>query len=187
MLSFLRENRRILVCAALALAAGLLLGLALTMAPMQQEAEQKQDAAEVDRIGEPSILPETRVERDICYLGCQHRETVAVTDTSALVGMTRQELAAYWPDAVITSFTSELVRVVVSTESYCPKHLLLRADAQGNLEVCQMQTDTLAMAPVLELEVSLDGLGEEARAELQEGVLFNSLEEINHYLESMES
>lgn len=187
MLSFLRENRRILVCTALALAAGLLLGLALTMAPAQQPGEPAQDAAEVDRIGEPSILPETRVERDICYLGCQHRETVAVTDTSVLVGMTRQELAAYWPDAVVTSFTSELVRVVVSSEGYCPKHLLLQANAQGKLEVSQMQPDTLTMASVLELDVSLDGLGEEARDELQEGVPFDSLEEINHYLESMES
>lgn len=185
MLSFLRENRRILLCTALALVAGMLLGYALRLPGVQPE--EQEDAAPVDRIGEAAVLPETRVEREICYLRCNHTDTVQMADTSAVVGLTRRELAAKYPDAVITSFSSELVRLVMSVDGYCPEHLVLQADAQNVLEVYRMQEDTLEMRSVLRLEHTLDGFDAETVAELQQGVLFHTLDEINHYLESMES
>lgn len=185
MLEFLRENRRILVCTALALCAGVLLGLALRLPAAA--AEPSPEAEQVGSIGEASILPTTAVERQVCYLACHHTVEQVMGDTSPLIGMTRQELAAAYPDAAITSFTAERVRLVLSVDGYCPAHLLLRADAQGTLAVWRMQEDALEMQPVLTLAATLDAFDGETAAALSEGVLFDSMDEINAYLESMES
>lgn len=185
MLAFLKENRRILLCTVLGLVAGMLLGLVLQS--FGDESEGTEDSTQVDRIGEISLLPTTHVEREICYLSCSHTGTVEMTDTSALVGKTRRELAALFPDAVITSFTSELVHIVMSVDGYCPEHLLLKANEQGMLEVYRMQEDNLSMTSILQLQYSLDTFDDETAAELREGVLFHTLDDINHYLESLES
>lgn len=76
---------------------------------------------------------------------------------------------------------------MLSVDGYCPAHLLLRADAQGTLAVWRMQEDALEMQPVLTLAATLDAFDGETAAALSEGVLFESMDEINAYLESMES
>ena len=101
--------------------------------------------------------------------------------------MTRRELAQAYPEAAITTFTSERVRLVVSAEGYCPAHLLLMADAKGALAVYQMQEDTLQMEAVLALPLAADAFDAETAAALAAGVPFDTMDEINAYLESMES
>lgn len=152
MLNFLKENRRILLCTALALAAGTLLGGALSLPRAAQQ--QTEPAEQAGHIGEASILPATAIERQICYLACGHLTEGPLPDADALVGMTRRELAQAYPEAAITTFTSERVRLVVSAEGYCPAHLLLMADAEGALAVYQMQEDTLQMEAVLALPLA---------------------------------
>lgn len=185
MLNFLKENRRILLCTALALAAGTLLGGALSLPRMAQQ--QTEPAEQAGRIGEASILPATAIERQVCYLACGHLTEGPLPDADALVGMTRRELAQAYPEAAITTFTSERVRLVVSAEGYCPAHLLLMADAEGALAVYQMQEDTLQMETVLALPLAADAFDAETAAALAAGVPFDTMDEINAYLESMES
>ena len=61
------------------------------------------------------------------------------------------------------------------------------ADAEGALAVYQMQEDTLQMEAVLALPLAADAFDAETAAALAAGVPFDTMDEINAYLESMES
>lgn len=188
MLHYLKENRRILICTALALAAGILLGYALGPSETpQQNLPNQAEAAPVDRIGVVSILPTTRVEREICFLQCGHTVVSALENASEFTGLTKTELSDRYPKAIITSFSSELVHIVERCEGYCPEHYVLQSADEGMLKVMRMQVETLENVCVLEITAGLDGLDAEAAEQLQKGEAFSSLDEINRYLENLES
>ena len=200
MLHYLRENRRILICTVLALIAGMLLGYVLQPSEAPGQSVQNQaEAAPVDRIGVVSILPTTRVERETCFLQCGHTVISTLENASGFTGLTKTELADRYPKAIITSFSSDLVHIVERFEGYCPEHFVLLSAEEGMLKVMRMQAETLASAGVLpeaetlenvcvlEIPDALEGLDAETAEQLQQGEAFSSLDEINRYLENLES
>ena len=179
MLHYLRENRRILICTVLALIAGLLLGYVLQPSEAPGQSVQNQaEAAPVDRIGVVSILPTTRVG---------HTVISTLENASGFTGLTKTELADRYPKAIITSFSSDLVHIVERFEGYCPEHFVLLSAEEGMLKVMRMQAETLENVCVLEIPDALDGLDAETAEQLQQGEAFSSLDEINRYLENLES
>lgn len=188
MLHYLRENRRILICTVLALIAGMLLGYVLQPSEAPGQSVQNQaEAAPVDRIGVVSILPTTRVERETCFLQCGHTVISTLKNASGFTGLTKTELADRYPKAIITSFSSDLVHIVERFEGYCPEHFVLLFAEEGMLKVMRMQAETLENVCVLEIPDALEGLDAETAEQLQQGEAFSSLDEINRYLENLES
>lgn len=72
-------------------------------------------------------------------------------------------------------------------ERYCPAHYILYMDEEG--AVCISCTDALDyendVSQALEYDASY--LDAEMKSTLEEGLVFNSLEEINAHFESLES
>ena len=190
MLLYLRENRRILICTVLALVAGLLLGYVLRPDMRGQNLQSQvgpEEAAPVDRIGVVSILPTTSVERETCFLHCGHTVVSTLENAPAFVGLTKTELANRYPKAIITSFSSDLVHFVERFEGYCPEHLVLQTDDDGALKVMRMQAETLENLCVLEISGTFDDFDKETIQQLKLGEAFSSLDEINQYVENLDS
>ena len=83
-------------------------------------------------------------------------------------------------------FTTSKVKLKREIEGYCPKHYLLMLE---NSRVCVKRTDPDTLLPyvVMELPVSIGALDETVRMELETGIPFDSLEQIDAYFESLES
>ena len=69
---------------------------------------------------------------------------------------------------------------------YCPKHYVLLLD-HGTVCVKRTDPDTFLPYVVMEIPIEIDALDEETRAELEVGIPFDSLEQINAFFESLES
>ena len=72
-------------------------------------------------------------------------------------------------------------------EGYCPEHLVLQTDDDGALKVMRMQAETLENLCVLEISGTFDDFDKETIQQLQQGEAFSSLDEINQYLENLDS
>lgn len=176
MKAFVKENRRLLLIGLLALLAGTAIGLliGLSVGKTQEDAQEA-------RIGDG-----TRMIRAVHFDACAH-ETDIVMDASAYIGYTRAELAAHFPDASIIRFGEGEVRLMQVNTGYCPKHYILRLRDDGRLGV--MRTDEALFTEELVTLVADEAvmLLPSERNSLESGLPFNSLSEIDAYLESMGS
>ena len=185
MLNFLKENRRILLCTALALVAGTLLGGALSLPRAAQQ--QTEPAEQAGRIGEASILPATAIERQICYLACGHLTEGPLPDADALVGMTRRELAQAYPEAAITTFTSERCAWSSAPRGTARRTCCSWRTPRARSPSTRCRRIRCKWRPCWRCRLRRTRSTRKRAAALAAGVPFDTMDEINAYLESMES
>lgn len=176
MKAFLKANYRLLWTALIAALAGVAAGAAIGF----RGGRDATIPAEV-RIG-----PETRIERIMHFDACSH-ETESGMDTAAYVGYTRSDLAAHFPEASIIRFSADEVLLMQAQDGYCPRHYVLRLRDDGMLGVTQTDdafyTEELVTLVAKEPAQFLPS----ERNSLEAGLPFNSLSEIDAYLESIGS
>lgn len=171
-----------LVLTILALIAGLMIGLCIGLA-MQSVS---QDAIPADRSGVVNVLPDTKIEKRIQYSICGHTLCIPV-DAHAFVGYTEEEMAQFYDDMRIDAFSAKQVLLQGSAVGFCPNHYVLCL-LDGALFVCKTNTETLYFDKLQALsDTHLLHISDEMREALEIGVAFDSLAEINAYLENSES
>jgi len=184
-MQWIRGNGRTLLCMALVLALGVWGGF--TLRDTQLEAAQPTPAAEpAGQMGFISILPDTVVVTNYTFTLCGHTLTQQVTG-GPLVGKTKDDLLRDDPDAKIGEFSAQRVVIDRDLERYCPRHYLLYIDDNGKL--CYSQTDATDYTKenVTTLNYDVSSLPDEVKNDLDEGLVFESLDEINAYMEDVES
>ena len=113
------------------------------------------------------------------HMACGHAvEFEAAQDA---IGKTRAELEAEYGIGSVESFSQQAVTMNVASEQYCPEHYVLLLE-DGVLTV-RKTDERLHEQVLLTLDVNLP-IG--AAAECAEGMIFDSLEDINIYLEGLE-
>lgn len=181
MKKFLRENWRILVCTVLALIAGMVIGVGIGLSLQKPE-----QAAEVSYMALVSIGPDTAIRSRLIFTECTHQYETQIA-AAPYVGFTRAQLADAFPLCKISRFSAEEVLLERTVDGYCGKHLLLRSEQEGKLSVLQMNQDTLALENKFSVEFNAELLDAATLAELQSGVAFDTMDDLNAYLESVES
>ncbi len=176
-------NKRLVLTAAIALVAGCALGILVGLAIRTSEPEAEQTG----RIGIQAVLPTTALERRIEFAKCGHTEHIPLLN-EAFIGYTQEELQAFYKTCRVTEFTREQVVIQQTLDTCCPEHVLLRARQDGTL--CVFQTDSEfyieQLIRVLPVDARAD-LAEEERKRLEEGIVFDTLGDVDAYLEGMES
>jgi hypothetical protein len=193
---FIRRNGAAVVCCVAALCCGFVLGLLSSpreKAPSEISASEEPSAAHMNeqpaenviKSGDSAILPTTQVVWIDYYQKCEHEYVNSKTDN--IVGMTGPELENKYPDYAVTQMTPEFVRLVRNVDGYCPSHYLLKIGGTDSL--CVMRTDpvTLTLTQEKELLIDLDAFEAGVQEQLKEGIVFNSMEEINAFIEDIES
>lgn len=189
----LRVSTALLLCCAM-LALGVAAGYTLRGGRVQIESPQEAleepvaqplaqpepgSAAQVSQImGEETVSPHANVTW-LYQMACGH--TVELTDAQPAIGKTRAKLEALYGAEAVESFSAETVRMRLTSERFCPRHYVLYLE-NGELTV-RKTDDALALQVLLTLEVDLPA---DAAAECAEGLPFDSLEDINIYLEGLE-
>ena len=146
-------------------------------APAQPE--QEPQAEQVAQMGEETVSPDARVLWRY-HMACGH--VVEREDAQPAIGKTKAELeAAYGVDSV-SSFGNAAVVMELESPLCCPDHYLLKLE-EGVLTV-RKTGDDLQEEILLTLDVTLPP---DAAAECEQGLCFDSLEDINVYLEGLDS
>lgn len=175
-----RTHRRMAAACLTSLAIGLAAGFGAAGEP------NAEPAVEAGRVGTACILPDTRLRLEVVYNSCGHTQYHTL-DKPDWIGKTREELAALSPADSIALFNAKEVCLVRVVDAYCSEHLQLRTGADGNVGVYRTNAGTHQDELILALPTRAEDLSEGARSDLSDGLLFGSMEEINAYLESMES
>ena len=180
MKKFLHKNYKLLLSGIIAAAAGLCLGLLLGRNVLKKGDQKPLSKAET------TITGDTKMERLVHFSACEHEMYVDM-DQQAYLGYTRDDLIRQFPDASIVQFEASEVTLMQVNTGYCPAHYVLRLREDGTLGV--MQTDSkffteelVALLP----DESADFAASE-KVHLQSGIAFETLSEIDAYLENVGS
>ena len=124
------------------------------------------------------------------YLPCGHSVQRRDPLPAALAGMSRalleKEIGSVIAGASVTGFSAQEVDVVRSTEIPCPLHWVLKADEQGKLCIGQNRSGE-TLETVRRTDVPLDKAPEAERDALREGRIFDDVQALEGYLESLSS
>lgn len=149
----------------------------------KQEAQQQQvqKASEQPVAAEPERLGmDGKVYLQVKYTKCGHMVETDVTDKK-YVGMTREELENQFANAEMTEFSKEKAVFLVETPSVCTLHYIVKYE-NGMLNIYQPQENQAE--PKLYKSIEMDAVNDAA---LEEGIIFDSLEQVESYLENIES
>ena len=131
-----------------------------------------------------------RLHRTMIYAPCGHSVQSREKLPAQLVGMSRelleQEIAGVIPGAALTGYSGDEVDITVSADIPCPLHWVLRIGEDGMLHVLQNR-DGRSLEAVRRTEVSGSGVSGTERAALLEGKIFDDVQEMEGYLESISS
>lgn len=132
-------------------------------------------AAEPERLG-----AEGKVYLQVHYTKCGHTVETDVTDKE-YIGMTKQDIEDEFSNAELQSFSKDKAVLVVETPSICTLHFIVKYE-EGKLNIYQPQGEDAR--PKLYKSIEMDTIADPA---LEEGVVFDSLEQVESYLENLES
>ncbi|NLB61655.1 MAG: hypothetical protein GX802_04435 [Clostridiales bacterium] len=143
------------------------------------------DGQIVGRIGEHSILPTTDVEWIYEFSNCKHVQY----DFGAknYVGYTAKELEEQIKNCKVEELNAETATIRVKIDEYCPLHYLLMYVDTDFLCVFRTDSKTYISKVVYEIEFDMTNFDEAMLEQLKNGIVFDTLDAINSYLESVET
>ena len=133
---------------------------------------------------------ETYLHRTLYYAPCGHSVQRREKLPAQLVGLTRgvleKEIGGLYENAAVTGFSAAEVDVSTRMDVPCPLHWVLRVGDDGLLAVLQNTTgETLTVVRRTDIPVAL-AAGEE-QDELRDGRMFDDVQALEGYLESLSS
>ena len=143
-------------------------------------------ASEAGAVGETVLAPGSELMQTFTYTRCEHTVTRRVTAPAELHGKNLREVEALYPEWRVTAFSPTLVTMEQRPEIFCPDHLVVMSDASGRVCVFENKYGD-ALALVRELELTLSRLPAAVQEEVEYGVGFSTAEELEMWLESVES
>ncbi len=130
------------------------------------------------------------LHKTLFYAPCGHSVQRREDLPAQLVGMTRsaleKEIADVLPGATVTGFSSAEVDASVKVDIPCPLHWVLRADEDGTLIVLQNRSGE-NLSIVRRTDIPLTHAAEAEQADLINGRIFDNVQALEGYLESLVS
>ena len=130
------------------------------------------------------------LHRTLYYAPCGHSVQSREKLPARLVGLSRAALESaigdVIPGAAVTGFSADEVDISLSTDIPCPLHWVLRTGEDGMLHILQNR-DGEALALVRRTDTSAGMLGDHERAALAQGMIFDDVQAMEGYLESISS
>lgn len=154
-----------------------------TKAPMLPGLPAGADLSE--RTGSGCLL-----HRTLYYAPCGHSVQRRENLPSQLVGLSRsaleQQIGEVVPGAAVTGFSGAEVDIALSTDIPCPLHWILKGGEDGMLHVMQ-NVNGEALALVRQTDIPVKAAPEGDRAALLQGRMFDDVQALEGYLESLSS
>lgn len=179
-------TRRQFWCGAAALMA---IAFVAVMGLSYRETAVKEDPPPVSQAGS---VAQVKVEmgcqlvQTIRYTPCGHEMTRRLEAPGEIVGQAREGVEAAYDQWRVTGFGAKEVLMEQQLDIFCPEHMVLMPDETGVLGVFENKYGD-ALAFVRSVDTPLESLPEAIQEELRPGKSFDSLNELEQWLESVES
>ena len=133
---------------------------------------------------------ETYLHRTLYYAPCGHSVQRREKLPAQLVGLTRgaleKEIGGLYENAAVTGFSAGEVDITTRMDMPCPLHWVLRGGEDGLLAVWQNTTGE-ALSVVRKTDIPVTAAAEEEQDELRDGRMFDDVQALEGYLESVSS
>ena len=133
---------------------------------------------------------ETYLHRTLYYAPCGHSVQRREKLPAQLVGLTRgaleKEIGGLYENAAVTGFSAGEVDITTRMDMPCPLHWVLRGGEDGLLAVWQNTTGE-ALSVVRKTDIPVTAAAEEEQDELRDGRMFDDVQALDGYLESLSS
>lgn len=133
---------------------------------------------------------ETYLHRTLYYAPCGHSVQRREKLPAQLVGLTRgaleKEIGGLYENAAVTGFSAGEVDITTRMDMPCPLHWVLRGGEDGLLAVWQNTTGE-ALSVVRKTDIPVTAAAEEEQDELRDGRMFDDVQALEGYLESLSS
>ena len=133
---------------------------------------------------------ETYLHRTLYYAPCGHSVQRREKLPAQLVGLTRgvleKEIGGLSENAAVTGFSAGEVDITTRMDMPCPLHWVLRGGEDGLLAVWQNTTGE-ALSVVRKTDIPVTAAAEEEQDELRDGRMFDDVQALEGYLESLSS
>ena len=159
----------------------------LELTARQSDAPQEEPAGAdlSDRTQKNAYLHQT-----LYYAPCGHSVQRREKLPAKLVGLTRgvleSEIGSVLPDAAVTGFSAGEVDVTLRKEIPCPLHWVLQGGDDGMLCVLQNQ-DGETMSIIRQTDIPVTAAPESEQSDLRDGRMFDDVQVLEGYLESLSS
>lgn len=133
---------------------------------------------------------ETYLHRTLYYAPCGHSVQRREKLPAQLVGLTRgaleKEIGGLYENAAVTGFSAGEVDITTRMDMPCPLHWVLQGGEDGLLAVWQNTTGE-ALSVVRKTDIPVTAAAEEEQDELRDGRMFDDVQAMEGYLESLSS
>ena len=133
---------------------------------------------------------ETYLHRTLYYAPCGHSVQRREKLPAQLVGLTRgaleKEIGGLYENAAVTGFSAGEVDITTRMDMPCPLHWVLRGGEDGLLAVWQNTTGEV-LSVVRKTDIPVTAAAEEEQDELRDGRMFDDVQALEGYLESLSS
>lgn len=133
---------------------------------------------------------ETYLHRTLYYAPCGHSVQRREKLPAQLVGLTRgaleKEIGGLFENAAVTGFSAGEVDITTRMDMPCPLHWVLQGGEDGLLAVWQNTTGE-ALSVVRKTDIPVTAAAEEEQDELRDGRMFDDVQALEGYLESLSS
>ncbi len=133
---------------------------------------------------------ETYLHRTLYYAPCGHSVQRREKLPAQLVGLTRsaleKEIGGLYENAAVTGFSAGEVDITTRMDMPCPLHWVLQGGEDGLLAVWQNTTGE-ALSVVRKTDIPVTAAAEEEQDELRDGRMFDDVQALEGYLESLSS
>lgn len=130
------------------------------------------------------------LHRTLYYAPCGHSVQRREPLPTQLTGLSRealeQEIGSVIPGAAVTGFSGAEVDIALSTDIPCPLHWVLKSGEDGMLCVMQNRNGE-ALETVRETDIPLGRVSEAEVEAVREGKVFDDVQALEGYLESLSS
>ena len=133
---------------------------------------------------------ETYLHRTLYYAPCGHSVQRREKLPAQLVGLTRgaleKEIGGLYENAAVTGFSAGEVDITTRMDMPCPLHWVLQGGEDGLLAVWQNTTGE-SLSVVRKTDIPVTAAAEEEQDELRDGRMFDDVQALEGYLESLSS
>lgn len=161
----------------------LLAAAVLILAPEEPDIPSSPSSAQSS-----SSVPQEGAEmiQTIVYVRCGHTVVRRSNAPTEVYGQTLDAVEALYPNWQLTELSARLIKMEKQLPLYCPDHMVLMPDDAGMLCVFQNKYGE-AMSMIRELNIPVKQLPAAAQEEVEMGLGFTNAEEMDRWLESVES
>lgn len=141
--------------------------------------------AALPTMSESTLNSDARLAFVNVFTKCGHK-TYEYSPAGEMSGYTRTELQNSSKSLRVVSFSPQEANIERYIDGYCPDHYLLKAKGKV-LSIFKTDINTLSLVEKMRVSFDLSKLEKDARDILEKGMIFGSLQEIEQYIEDMDS